>query len=108
VFETVDYFEAAREVSHTLQISPRQLFISTDSVNAEEMSQLFVDFHRQLDPHNQHNTWFNATSTTDIPSTWTAASSLRYRTAHGSHTVAAGGGCFTQVSIHSIISYFIC
>jgi hypothetical protein len=138
----VDYFAAARNLSHTMQSTPTHIFIATDSVHAAAMPQLFTDFNNgklsddqgdthlsqsQSQPQKHKNekkkqsgftvdtqqqyeqeylseTWFAPTDKQQqqsqpqpYPNLWTAGDKYRYRTPHGSHTVAAGGGCHLEV-----------
>lgn len=173
VFDFEDYFAAGMKVSHALQTRPDRVFVSTDSVEADQLSTIFDRFmtqrhkrfakmstvqgQRELDEEedddgddgnnedeecqgdddqcereddedddededededddaiedapdqlerldrerqrdlNRYVTWWYDEDIDDpraTPKVFTIPNDHRYRTEHGSHTVAANGGC---------------
>ena len=99
MFEFNDYFKAAMDTSHTLEQTPTHLLISTDSLEADKIESIFKSFHTsKKSGKNQYQQWWNPTKLQrgKLPEIWTVSNEHRYRTPHGSHTVAAGGGCHSQ------------
>lgn len=172
VFEFDDYFAAGLKVSHVMKQRPDRIFVSTDSIEADDVQKKFQNFmsqrqekwnqnddrideiseyediydeedsndvsseeldksahtdekeeekdgvekndvdeeewdedsndellriirKRRTDLNSYHSWWTDVQTDKEyfIPSIFTIPNSARYRTPHGSHTVAANGGC---------------
>jgi hypothetical protein len=104
VFSIGSFFVVARDMSHDLRSTPSHLFVSTDSVKANDLSDMFQRFNDGADAYelddddydqhsefvtSKHSEWFGIGRN---PQLFTVTNADRYRTEHG-FVVAATEGC---------------
>eukprot|EP01038_Epipyxis_sp_PR26KG_P007219 gene7219-9850_t len=86
LFEFEDYFQAARELTHIQRKVPSSIFVSTDSVEADSIPTRFNNFFSKKPKANT----MPIIAKFYYTDTLIGINKLK---AHGSHTVAANGGC---------------
>ena len=91
IFAFEDYFTAIKQMAVTRGRVPSHIYIATDSDRAPEVPEMYQEFlSSSSDVSDGEELWLGESSP---PQLLIADNSRRYRTPHGSHTVAADGGC---------------
>lgn len=81
-FDFEDYVLRAQDLSHALQRSPTSIYVTSDNPET-------VSYVKEWCSPKELEGWYGDKP----PCIFTVNETLRFRTTHGSHTVAAEGGC---------------